>query len=150
MIAPVGLAGIISRFGDCTHVVAGSPGEKAWKQAILRYISLPSPLPLKGGTLQTRMGCHRDVADELAEILFAIWPHVKSIGCYNFRKSRHGDRLSTHCWAIAVDVNAETNALGTDGDMPMEVVKVFEDRGWTWGGRWGYRDPMHFQAATGY
>ncbi len=147
---PVGLDGIISRFGDCRHVVPNSPSEVAWKQLILRYIQLPSPLHLPGGTLQTRMGCHKDVADELTIIFGEIWPHIRSAGCYNYRKSRTSDKLSTHCWAIAVDLNAETNQLGTLGDMPPAVVKAFEARQWVWGGCWKHPDPMHFQFARGY
>ncbi len=147
---PVGLEGIISRFGDCRHVVPGTPGETAWKQLILRYIQLPSPLHLPGGALQTRVGCHKDVAEELTIILGEIWPHVKSIGCYNFRKSRTSDKLSTHCWGIAVDINAETNQMGTRGNMPPEVIAAFKVRGWRWGGDWQHSDPMHFQRCSGY
>ncbi|MEX0755711.1 MAG: M15 family metallopeptidase [Actinomycetota bacterium] len=46
----------------------------------------------------------------------------------------------------AVDVNAPDNARGTRGDIPMKFVRLLEEFGMEWGGRWGWTDPMHFQA----
>jgi hypothetical protein len=73
-------------------------------------------------------------------------------GCYNVRSKRSGNRLSTHAWGIAIDLNPETNGMGRRGDLSAEVVEVFESFGFTWGGRWAGsgRDPMHFQYCTGY
>lgn len=67
--------------------------------------------------------------------------------CFNWRPIRGGNVLSYHSWAVAVDINPGTNQMGTQGDMPMEVVKIFESLGFTWGGHWKgkRRDPMHFQ-----
>ena len=54
-------------------------------------------------------------------------------------------RKSMHAFGIAIDVNALTNAMGTTGDMPAEVVTQWEREGGEWGGDWGRPDPMHFE-----
>jgi hypothetical protein len=56
---------------------------------------------------------------------------------------------SLHSWGAAVDFRIDTCQLGTEGDMPLAIVEVFEASGWTWGGRWKRLDPCHFQAASG-
>jgi len=70
-------------------------------------------------------------------------------GVYNFRPIRGGKMLSTHARACGIDLNPDKNAQGTAGNMPPEVVAIFEATGATWGGRWSgkSRDPMHFQWA---
>jgi len=55
-----------------------------------------------------------------------------------------------HSFGAALDLNAETNQLGTPGDMDAGLVQLFEACGWTWGGRWKRSDPMHFQFGSGY
>ena len=65
---------------------------------------------------------------------------------YNNRKIRGGDSKSMHSWGIAIDVNALTNVLGTEGDMPQAVVDAWEAEGGEWGGDWTRPDPMHFES----
>lgn len=67
------------------------------------------------------------------------------------------DRLSMHCYGIAVDFDPQQNPWGgkqSDGTPSLmrqypRFYKVFEDAGWTWGGRWdsGKGDDMHMQRA---
>lgn len=71
-------------------------------------------------------------------------------GCYSVRYVRGVKKLSTHGWAISVDHNAKTNALGAEPKMHAGIVQCFEDHGFQWGGRWKRRDGMHFQYAKGY
>lgn len=65
-------------------------------------------------------------------------------GCFNIRKVRGGDKLSCHGFGLAIDINAETNKLGTDGDITEELAKCFTDVGFIWGKEFGRKDPMHF------
>ncbi len=63
-------------------------------------------------------------------------------GTYNFRKIRGANRLSTHSWAISIDIDSAKNPQGkpydeSKGMMPKAVVKIFEAEGWKWGGRFG-------------
>lgn len=54
--------------------------------------------------------------------------------------------LSFHSWAMAFDVDINENKVGTDGNIPVWVIELFERWGFIWGGRWkSYKDPMHFQ-----
>ncbi len=147
---PHGLDEILAYYGDPAGVTANSPAEIEWKGRILKEITLPAPLVLGPGMKQIHLPCHRLVSDELTDILDDIWGAVRSIGCYNFRQSRTSNKLSTHCWAMAVDINAATNQLGTRGDMPLAIIQAFRQRGWRWGGDWQHPDPMHFQRASGY
>lgn len=63
---------------------------------------------------------------------------------------------SSHFWGVALDLNSTTNSgnrLKADScviDIPPEIVKVFEDTGLRWGGRFmndahTIMDPMHFE-----
>ena len=64
---------------------------------------------------------------------------------YSNRDIRGGDSKSMHAWGIALDINALTNVLGTEGEMPAAVVERWQDEGGVWGGVWGRPDPMHFE-----
>lgn len=85
-------------------------------------------------------------ADKLAGVGMDIFS-----GSYVFRKKRGGHDLSLHSYGIAIDFDSASNAMGTSGRMPSWVVRIFEDHGFVWGGRWRgkNRDPMHFQFASG-
>lgn len=65
---------------------------------------------------------------------------------YNNRDIRGDDSKSTHAFGIALDINALTNVLGTQGDMPESVVRRWEQEGGEWGGDWSRPDPMHFES----
>ena len=64
---------------------------------------------------------------------------------YNNRDIRGGEQKSNHAYGLAVDINALTNVLGTEGDMPQEVILQWEIEGGDWGGDWARPDPMHFE-----
>src|SRR5574344_214152 len=80
---------------------------------------------------------------------------VKPDGVYNFRKISGTNRLSTHSFAIAIDLNKEYsnywlwdkkgNNIEYKNKIPLEIVKIFEKHGFIWGGRWYHYDTMHFE-----
>lgn len=69
-------------------------------------------------------------------------------GCYNFRAQRASSLLSLHSWAVAIDLNADTNRLGHKPTLSSQFVDCFTDAGFDWGGVWRRPDGMHFQLAS--
>ena len=70
-------------------------------------------------------------------------------GCYVPRFIGHDPSrgLSFHTYGTAIDLNASTNYRGIAGDMNRNVVAIFKNWGFAWGGDWNYTDPMHFELA---
>jgi hypothetical protein len=66
-------------------------------------------------------------------------------GCYYPRFIAGTSTLSNHAFGLALDINAVENQRGTAGLIDRGVVRVFQKWGFTWGGDWGYTDPMHFE-----
>jgi hypothetical protein len=158
---PNGLAEIVATFGDpFPSVRSDGTVSPQWWETIGGRAVLPHPLPLSWALSQKvrTFGCHKKLSgvftDVFADIEAAgLWGHLRTFGgCYNFRTKRGGSALSTHSWAIAVDVNPGTNRMGTAGDMAPGIVEIFRRHGFKWGGDWrgANRDPMHFQYCTGY
>jgi D-alanyl-D-alanine carboxypeptidase len=92
---------------------------------------------------QLRTAMREVVAQNLA---YAIDPDDFG-GCYSprFIDSNPGGRLSHHSWGIAFDMNVAENAFGSKPDLDRRLVRVMEDAGFTWGGRWLIPDGMHFE-----
>ena len=160
MIAPpVGRQEIIKTFGDVRAYIADDGIVSAAEESQF-LVSLPVIYPMvyaydHSKTIKTIM-CHKLMVEPITMALRSILDAkltTKAIyygGCYQFRSKRTSGNLSTHCWGIAIDLNPETNQMGTKGDMDMGVVEIFEGLGWTWGGRWKVKDAMHFQYCSGY
>jgi len=77
---------------------------------------------------------------------------IKQFGVWCPRHKMHNPKrgLSTHSWGISCDINWATNMPGAPGDLNPGIVDSFERYGFQWGGRWRYRDDMHFQYCNGY
>jgi hypothetical protein len=69
-------------------------------------------------------------------------------GCYVPRFIAGTTTLSNHAFGLAFDLNVPENERGTVGRIDRQVVQIFEDFGFTWGGTWHYTDPMHFEMNT--
>jgi hypothetical protein len=68
-------------------------------------------------------------------------------GCYYPRFIAGTTTLSNHSFGLALDLNTPGNQRGTVGEMNRDVVAIFKDWGFAWGGDWNYTDPMHFEMA---
>jgi hypothetical protein len=79
----------------------------------------------------------RGLADEIHPDEFA--------GCYYPRFIAGSTTLSNHSFGLALDLNVPGNLRGTVGEMDRDVVAIFKDWGFAWGGDWSYTDPMHFE-----
>ncbi len=145
-------------FGDPRRFQAGSRVDEAWPRAILSTIHLPAPLIFAGRSVHT-LSCHYLVRPSLERILTRVrqsgdeaWASLSPYaGCYCWRVQRGWDKLSTHSWAIAVDLGVSRNPRGQGwADFPPVVLQAFADEGWTHGVGFPVPDPMHWQACSGY
>jgi hypothetical protein len=76
-------------------------------------------------------------------------------GVTNWRKISNTNRLSTHSFGIAIDINIKNSdywqwhkqdgKLKYKNKIPLEIVRIFEKHGFIWGGRWYHYDTMHFE-----
>lgn len=72
-------------------------------------------------------------------------------GCFNARTVARvaTNPPSFHAYGAAVDINAPENPFGATPTMDPRVVAIFEDLGFTWGGRFLIPDGMHFEYGGG-
>lgn len=158
---PNGLEAIRATFGDIfQYILFDHTLDPGWQHDFLTRIELPSKLPLSWDTTRIvdQITCHKLLAPTLSNVFAEIQSAglqdelTTFGGCFAFRPQRTGTKLSTHAWGIAIDLNPESNAQGTAGTMDPEVIAIFKQAGFTWGGDWQgrSRDPMHFQFCTGY
>ena len=161
MKAPNGYDEIVRVYGDPRPYIRPDGTMRSdWEAHTqgMGYVGLPDVLPL-GWDLSlhvSRVRCHVLLC-QIVKATFdsihaaGLWGELHTFdGCYAARAQRGASKPSLHLWGAAIDLNAETNQLGTEGDMSPSIVQLFEAHGWTWGGRFGRPDPMHFQFATGY
>ena len=112
-----------------------------------------------------RFSCHEKLAQPLTNIFRQTLTHYGQAdierlqlnvfgGCFNFRKKRGGDTLSTHAHGAAVDLNPEQNQLRWGADRAQFAKAEYEPfwnivmahggtpAGYAWGKDW-----MHVQFA---
>jgi hypothetical protein len=161
VLSPHGLDQIIATFGDIfAYIRPDHTLDPRWQGDFLDRLPLPFALPLSWDISRSvkQVTCHR----LLVPILTRVFDDLQNAGleskltsfggCFAFRPQRTGTKLSAHSWGIAIDLNPETNQQGTAGNMDPQIVAVFRQAGFEWGGRWQgkKRDPMHFQFCQGY
>lgn len=85
--------------------------------------------------------------------------YLRSAGTFNWRKVRGTDRLSSHSFGTAIDLNVkysdywqwDCRCTSEDVDLryknriPQLIVDIFEKHGFIWGGKWYHYDTMHFE-----
>lgn len=158
---PHGFQGVRDTFGDLLAYIADdSTLDPRWESERMVKAALPFPIPLSWDTTRNATGirCHRLIAPLVEEVFRQIAAQgLKSAvqtygGCFAYRPKRLGTKPSTHAWGIALDLNPNTNAMGTAGNMDPRLIELFEGYGFAWGGRWAgkNKDPMHFQYCSGY
>ena len=91
------------------------------------------------------------ISDERAIAQF-VYPLAST---YYYRVIAGTDRLSMHSFGIAIDLkNVSTDywreATREQGQarldvFPKEIVRVFEENGFIWGGKWAHFDLLHFE-----
>lgn len=76
-------------------------------------------------------------------------------GTYNYRLISGTNKLSPHAYGIAIDLNRDKRdywkwASREEGQKrldgyPADVVSVFQNHNFIWGGKWGHFDTLHFE-----
>jgi hypothetical protein len=100
-----------------------------------------------------RITCHKVMLPQLRGALTEIQQLglaskvYQTAGCYYPRFIANTTRLSNHAFGLAIDINSRENQRGTVGQMDREVVRIFKNWGFAWGGDWSWTDPMHFELA---
>ncbi len=162
VLPPHGLEAILATFGEIGRFIRPDGTiDPRWESTNMVSVGLPFPMRLAWGNpapLATKIRCHKLLAPIMVQVFQAVdraglRSAVRTYGgCYNYRPKRMGSRPSTHSWGIALDLNPNTNAMGTAGDMDPRLVQILREHGFKWGGDWpgSNKDPMHFQYCTGY
>jgi D-alanyl-D-alanine carboxypeptidase len=77
-----------------------------------------------------------------------------SEGTYVCRPIAGSSQLSAHGYGIAIDIAtkhahywrwSKGGAASYQNKIPPEIVRIFEDNGFIWGGKWWHYDTMHFE-----
>lgn len=83
--------------------------------------------------------------------------YLSSSGTFNCRMIAGTNRKSNHGSASAIDINAKYGSYWRwdkpDGSglykwknkIPLEIVEIFEENGFIWGGKWYHYDTLHFE-----
>ena len=139
----------------------GSPGSAPCSAG---RCHLPAPLKLGWADQKvTAFACHKLVEDVFSSFFHelhrrSLWDCIGTItacvetfdGAYNPRTVTASQKVSTHAWGIAFDINAARNPLGRTPTIDQKIVAIGKDHNLTWGGDWSRPDGMHFQYARGY
>jgi hypothetical protein len=96
------------------------------------------------------------VSRELDQLPETLIKYLKpSAGTYNCRAIAGSSARSMHAYAAAIDVNTAWSDYwrwaphpaepAWKNRIPVEIVRIFERRGFIWGGTWYHFDTMHFE-----
>lgn len=96
------------------------------------------------------------VAENLKKLPDSYKKYVTDIsGTYIWRYVAKSNSISPHSFGIAIDINLKYSRYwlwdqktGNNTEIhqiPNEIVKIFENEGFIWGGKWWHYDTMHFE-----
>lgn len=98
------------------------------------------------------------VKDDLAQSYARLAKYLSpSAGTYRWRPIAGTSRLSTHSFAIAIDISTSQSdywrwsgikpgaIANARRKIPQEIVAAFERHDFIWGGNWYHFDTMHFE-----
>lgn len=143
----------VERYGRISLAPPGWAGENKWMRTFAvpewvdRWINTATGKPV------TRIYCNKDVHEPLTWALeslrnMGLLHELKTFdGCFNIRTVRGSDRVSTHAYGLAIDINAFENSLGGHVTFDYAFVSCWTKHGWDWGGTFKRRDGMHFSYA---
>jgi hypothetical protein len=121
--------------------------DPAWIQDHIVTVTIP---------VLGRVSCNRKILPQLRGAMKAVVAQglestVHSFdGCFvaAFDLSPSSGSISHNAWGAAVDVNADTNRLGSPPAQDPELVAIMRQWGFVWGGDLLVPDGMHFEYAS--
>jgi hypothetical protein len=143
------LGEIKARFGEFAYRPRNGVREidvdPAWVDAHIIEASIPVL-----GTVR----CHRAIVDDLRaaieEVVAAdLEEHLaprRYGGCHYARRIHPDtDRLSSHSWGIAIDINVDLDHPGLGPVPPDAMIEIFARHGFRWGGDFTQPDNHHYE-----
>jgi len=101
--------------------------------------------------IQTKIYLNKDIIDPLNQVFTNLIKNnlQKELkifsGCFCIRDVRgFPGILSAHAYGLALDWRGSEMPLGANSLWTPEFVKTWKDIGWSWGGDFSRKDPMHF------
>lgn len=101
------------------------------------------------------------ISQALEQLPAHLLPYVQQVaGTFSWRLIKGTDRISTHSFGITMDINLKYSNYwqwdhkttdehrpvpGYKNRIPPEIVAIFEQHGFIWGGKWYHYDTMHFE-----
>ena len=134
-------------YGDCDR---GETQKRLVKIAWLPKSQGGSVVVTSVNGVADRLTAVSRALDELpARLKIFAYP---SAGAFNCRVVKDTGNRSGHAWGIAIDLNTKyadywlwARGGAYKNQMPAEIVEIFEQQGFIWGGKWGHFDTMHFE-----
>lgn len=102
------------------------------------------------GTVRCHAGIVDDLRAALEEVVEAgLAEHLNPArygGCFHPRRiSADRDRLSSHAWGIAIDINVDLSMPGLGPVPPDQMIEIFGRHGFRWGGDFIQPDNHHYE-----
>jgi D-alanyl-D-alanine carboxypeptidase len=139
-------------YGDCrtSNIMANA--------ATVRWLPTKDGKNLEFTKINGASAALQKISDELDKLPDRFLKYLRPTqGTYNCRSIAESKRESPHSFGIAIDIAAAHSQYwlwskpGPDGripyrnEIPWEIVNVFEQHGFIWGGKWYHYDTMHFE-----
>jgi len=154
-VKPLSIDACIERYG---RIQGHYEGGLLWPKApdwILPF-PVPSEIVMTNSISKKpvyRIYCNKDTHQPLKkafDLLIATGCHTELEtfdGCMNVRWQRGMPGiLSFHSYAVAIDLNARKNPMGTKGKWSDQFIECMKSAGFTYGGEFSKRpDPMHWE-----
>lgn len=95
------------------------------------------------------------VMQRLQDLPQAYYQFLSDQDAFYWRNIADSPNLSPHSLGIALDINTQFSQYwlwdikereyNYENQIPLEIVRAFEEEGFIWGGRWWHYDTMHFE-----